>query len=126
MNRAFQRRRSGVAEASFVAVPIAADRKAVGALAVDFPADGRDLVVQVPGHYGTARGTFALRSPARPNPIAISVAKLLKVEGNRLTVVGVDCLDNTALLDLKPYFASTAAATDAVVGWHAARKADTR
>src|SRR5262249_29378619 len=40
----------------------------------------RDLVLQVPRHYGTGRGTFALRSPARPNPIAMSVARLLRVE----------------------------------------------
>jgi tRNA-Thr(GGU) m(6)t(6)A37 methyltransferase TsaA len=82
----------------------------------------RDLVVQVPRHYGTPRGTFALRSPARPNPIAMSVARLLKVQGNRLSAVGLDCLDDTPLLDLKPYFASTDAAADAVVGWHTARK----
>jgi tRNA-Thr(GGU) m(6)t(6)A37 methyltransferase TsaA len=79
----------------------------------------RDLVLQVPRHYGEARGTFALRSPARPNPIAVSVVRLLKVDGNKLSVVGLDCLDNTPLLDLKPYFASTDAAPDAVVGWHA-------
>jgi tRNA-Thr(GGU) m(6)t(6)A37 methyltransferase TsaA len=63
----------------------------------------RDLVTQVPRHLGLARGTFALRSPVRPNPIALSVAKLLKVEANRLSVVGLDCLDGTPLLDIKPY-----------------------
>src|SRR5919197_3767213 len=73
----------------------------------------RDLVVQVPRHYGEARGTFALRSPARPNPIAVSVVRLLGVDGNKLSVVGLDCLDNTPLLDLKPYFASTDAVPDA-------------
>ena len=67
----------------------------------------RNLVLQVPGHYGVQRGTFALRSPARPNPIAMSVVKLLRVEGNRLSVVGLDCLDGTPLIDIKPYFAST-------------------
>jgi tRNA-Thr(GGU) m(6)t(6)A37 methyltransferase TsaA len=82
----------------------------------------RDLVLQVPRHYGEQRGTFALRSPARPNPIAISVVRLLKVEGNKLSVVGLDCLDGTALLDLKPYFASTDSVPDAVTGWHAARQ----
>jgi tRNA-Thr(GGU) m(6)t(6)A37 methyltransferase TsaA len=82
----------------------------------------RDLVVQVPRHYGVGRGTFALRSPARPNPIAMSVVRLLRVEGTRLSVVGLDCLDKTPLLDIKPYFASTDAVTDAVVGWHADRK----
>jgi tRNA (Thr-GGU) A37 N-methylase len=85
----------------------------------------RDLVVQVPGHYGTGRGTFALRSPVRPNPIALSVVRLLKVEGTTLSVVGMDCLDGTPLLDLKPYFASVDAEPDARVGWHA-EQADKR
>lgn len=82
----------------------------------------RDLVLQVPRHYGEQRGTFALRSPARPNPIAMSVAKLIKIEGATLTLVGLDCLDNTPLIDLKPYFASVDSVPDAVVGWHAAHK----
>jgi len=78
----------------------------------------RDLVLQVPGDYGVQRGTFALRSPARPNPIAMSVVKLLRVEGSKLFVVGLDCLDGTPLLDIKPYFASTDSVPEAVVGWH--------
>jgi tRNA-Thr(GGU) m(6)t(6)A37 methyltransferase TsaA len=82
----------------------------------------RDLVLQVPRHYGIARGTFALRSPARPNPIAMSVVRLVGVDGPRLSVIGLDCLDDTPLLDIKPYFASTDAVSDAVVGWHADRK----
>ena len=82
----------------------------------------RDLVLQAPRHYGERRGTFALRSPVRPNPIAVSVARLIRVDGNILSVVGLDCLDNTPLLDLKPYFASTDSVPDASVGWHAARK----
>ena len=77
----------------------------------------RNLVLQVPGHLGTQHGTFALRSPARPNPIAMSVVKLLGVEGNKLSVVGLDCLDGTPLVDIKPYFASTDSVPDAVVGW---------
>jgi len=82
----------------------------------------RDLILQKPRHYGEQRGTFALRSPARPNPIALSVARLIRIEGSRLEVVGLDCLDGTPLLDIKPYFASTDAVADAVVGWHKARK----
>jgi tRNA-Thr(GGU) m(6)t(6)A37 methyltransferase TsaA len=82
----------------------------------------RDLVLQAPRHYAEQRGTFALRSPVRPNPIAVSVARLIGVEGNRLSVVGLDCLDDTPLLDLKPYFASTDSVPDASVGWHASRK----
>jgi tRNA-Thr(GGU) m(6)t(6)A37 methyltransferase TsaA len=82
----------------------------------------RDLAVQVPKQYGDGKPTFSLRSPVRPNPIALAVVELRKVEGNTLHVVGVDCLDNTPLLDIKPYFSSTAAITDARVGWHADRK----
>jgi tRNA-Thr(GGU) m(6)t(6)A37 methyltransferase TsaA len=82
----------------------------------------RDIILQMPRHYGVQRGTFSLRSPARPNPIAMSVVRLVGLEGNRLQVVGLDCLDGTPLLDLKPYFASTDAVSDAVVGWHATRE----
>lgn len=84
----------------------------------------RNIVVQVPKHYGVPRGTFALRSPARPNPIALSVVRLIGIEGNVLSVVGLDCLDNTPLLDLKPYFGSTDAVPDAVVGWHRDRQSE--
>jgi tRNA-Thr(GGU) m(6)t(6)A37 methyltransferase TsaA len=82
----------------------------------------RDLVLQAPRHYREPRGTFALRSPVRPNPIAASVARLTKVEGTRLSVVGLDCVDGTPLIDLKPYFASVDAVPDAVVGWHQERE----
>jgi tRNA-Thr(GGU) m(6)t(6)A37 methyltransferase TsaA len=81
----------------------------------------RDLIVQRPRHYNELRGTFALRSPVRPNPIAASVVRLVKVEGAKLSVIGLDCLDGTPLLDIKPYFASTDAVADASVGWHAGR-----
>ncbi len=77
----------------------------------------RNLVLQVPGHYGTRHGTFALRSPARPNPIAMSVVRLVKLDANKLSVIGLDCLDGTPLIDLKPYFASTDSVPDAVVDW---------
>jgi tRNA (Thr-GGU) A37 N-methylase len=82
----------------------------------------RDLVLQAPRHYTERRGTFALRSPARPHPIAVSVARLVRIESNELTVVGLDCLDATPLLDIKPYFASTDSVPDALVGWHAGTK----
>jgi tRNA-Thr(GGU) m(6)t(6)A37 methyltransferase TsaA len=82
----------------------------------------RDLVLQAPRHYGEQRGTFALRSPVRPNPVAMSVVRLLRIDGTALSVIGLDCLDGTPLLDIKPYFASTDAVPDAQVGWHASRK----
>lgn len=49
------------------------------------------------------RGIFATRAPARPNPIGTSLVKLLKVDKNRLIVQGIDILNNTPLLDVKPY-----------------------
>ena len=82
----------------------------------------RDLVVQSPHHYTKRRGTFALRSPVRPNPIAVSVARVVAVAGNEISVIGLDCLDATPLLDLKPYFASTDSVPEASVGWHASTK----
>jgi tRNA-Thr(GGU) m(6)t(6)A37 methyltransferase TsaA len=78
----------------------------------------RDLVIQRPRHYDVGRATFSLRSPVRPNPIALSVVRLQKVDGTRLSVVGLDCLDGTPLLDIKPYFASADAIPEAEVGWH--------
>lgn len=62
----------------------------------------RDLVRQSPANDGTSRGTFALRSPVRPNPIGTQIVELVGVEGNVLTVRGMDCLDGTPLVDLKP------------------------
>jgi tRNA-Thr(GGU) m(6)t(6)A37 methyltransferase TsaA len=53
----------------------------------------------------TPVGVFATRSPNRPNPIAFCVAEILKIEGNRLTVRGVDALDGSPLLDIKVYSA---------------------
>jgi tRNA-Thr(GGU) m(6)t(6)A37 methyltransferase TsaA len=48
-------------------------------------------------------GVFATRSPHRPNPIGLTVVQLLRVEGPRLHVQGVDMLDGTPILDIKPY-----------------------
>ena len=81
----------------------------------------RDLVVQVSRHSGR-RGTFALRSPVRPNPIAMSVVRLVQVDGTMLSVVGLDCLDGTPLIDIKPYFASVDSVPEAVVGWSKGEK----
>lgn len=62
----------------------------------------RDLVRQSPKNDGTGRGIFSLRSPVRPNPIGTSVVRLLRVDGPVLEVAGLDCLDGTPLIDLKP------------------------
>jgi tRNA (adenine37-N6)-methyltransferase len=51
-------------------------------------------------------GVFATRSPRRPNPIALTVVELLRREGGKLHVRGVDMLDGTPILDIKPYLSS--------------------
>jgi tRNA-Thr(GGU) m(6)t(6)A37 methyltransferase TsaA len=73
----------------------------------------RDLIQQVPAHLGHPRGTFALRSPVRPNPIALAAVELIGIDGATLTVRKVDCVDGTPLLDIKPYFASIDSFPDA-------------
>ena len=55
----------------------------------------RDLVMQSPANDGTSRGTFSLRSPARPNPIGTSSAKLVSIERATVMVRGLDCLHGT-------------------------------
>ena len=62
----------------------------------------RDLVLQTPFSTMRTTGTFALRSPVRPNPIASSIVELVAIDGTTLQVRGLDCLDGTPLIDLKP------------------------
>ena len=62
----------------------------------------RDLVEQSPRSNGETMGTFSLRSPIRPNPIAASLVELLEVHDDHLIVRGLDCLDGTPLIDIKP------------------------
>ncbi len=62
----------------------------------------RDLVLLSPKSDGRATGVFSVRSPVRPNPIAVSQAVIVGVEEEALLVRGLDCLDGTPLLDLKP------------------------
>ncbi len=62
----------------------------------------RDLVRQSPASDGKTRGTFSLRSPVRPNPIGTSLVALVARQGLILNVRGLDCVDGTPLIDLKP------------------------
>jgi tRNA (adenine37-N6)-methyltransferase len=66
---------------------------------------GSELVA-TPPFDGRPHGVFATRSPMRPNPIALTVVELLRREGRKLHVRGVDMLDGTPILDLKPYLSS--------------------
>lgn len=62
----------------------------------------RDILLQSPRSDGAVRGVFSLRSPVRPNPIGTSLVALVGIEGATLLVRGLDCLDGTPLIDLKP------------------------
>lgn len=78
----------------------------------------RDLIVQSPAFDSTTHGCFALRTPIRPNPVSLSVVELIAREGPVLKVRGLDCLNGTPLIDIKPYFAKNDSVPDARVGWH--------
>lgn len=66
-------------------------------------------------------GLFATRYPCRPNPIGISLVRLLSRKENILTIEGVDVLDNTPLLDIKPYVPDFDVRTDVRIGWYETR-----
>jgi tRNA-Thr(GGU) m(6)t(6)A37 methyltransferase TsaA len=68
----------------------------------------RDLIVQSPTHRDGPVGTFALRSPARPNPIALAVVRLTEADPatGLLQIDGIDAFDGTPVLDIKPWLAS--------------------
>jgi tRNA-Thr(GGU) m(6)t(6)A37 methyltransferase TsaA len=68
--------------------------------------EGFDLVAHVPLDDRRAHGVFSSRSPRRPNPIGLTVVELLGRDGPRLRVRGVDMLDGTPILDIKPYLSS--------------------
>ncbi|MFV0358616.1 tRNA (N6-threonylcarbamoyladenosine(37)-N6)-methyltransferase TrmO [Tropicimonas sp.] len=65
----------------------------------------RNLIVQMPGHADGPRGTFALRSPNRPNPVAMSCVTItaIRQQDGIVEIDAIDCLDGTPLVDLKPW-----------------------
>lgn len=75
----------------------------------------RDLIVQRPRHAEEPRGTFALRSPARANPIGLHVVRILAIDpaAGRIDLDGIDVLDGTPVVDVKPYYPSTDAVPEA-------------
>jgi tRNA-Thr(GGU) m(6)t(6)A37 methyltransferase TsaA len=63
-------------------------------------------------------GVFASRSPSRPNPIGLCVVELLRIDGCRLVVVGLDALRDSPVVDIKPYLPNADFVADAKVpGW---------
>lgn len=78
----------------------------------------RNALVELPLSDGdTPHGIFATRHYNRPNPIGISYVELLKVEQGTLHVRGIDLLDNTPVLDVKPYIPAFDSIPHAVPGW---------
>lgn len=71
----------------------------------------------LPPRSRTKKGLFATRSPHRPNPIGISLCRLLEVRGLRLVVENPDLLDGTPILDIKPYVPGVEAFPDSRAGW---------
>jgi len=71
------------------------------------------MKIKPPKLGGKKVGIFASRAPHRPNPIGLSIAKVEKVEGNALYVSGVDLVDGTPILDIKPYIPQWDAVPDA-------------
>jgi tRNA-Thr(GGU) m(6)t(6)A37 methyltransferase TsaA len=79
--------------------------------------DGWGPTVMPPRGPRIRRGVLATRSPDRPNPIGLSAVTLVRVEGCNLIVRGIDLLDGTPVLDVKPYIPYADAFPDSKAGW---------
>lgn len=77
----------------------------------------RDRLQTITPYGPESHGVFATRSPHRPNPIGLSVVELIRVEGRRILVRGVDAVDGTPVIDIKPYNPEIDAYPRAVAGW---------
>ncbi len=82
-----------------------------------FDRAGEVRMVRAPFLDDDEHGLFAMRHPARPNPIGITVVRLLGLDGPILTVAGIDVLDGTPLLDIKPYVPQWDSVPNATTGW---------
>ncbi|MBN2429407.1 MAG: tRNA (N6-threonylcarbamoyladenosine(37)-N6)-methyltransferase TrmO [Deltaproteobacteria bacterium] len=80
-------------------------------------ATGRPKLRIKPLMQNVERGIFATRAHRRPNPLGLAVLKLEKIEGNILYVTGVDMLDGTAVIDIKPYCDRFDKVVNARGGW---------
>lgn len=65
----------------------------------------RNVIIQAPRHSDTTKGVFSLRSPARPNPIALGTVRIIAIDADtgRIEVDALDCLNGTPIVDLKPW-----------------------
>ena len=87
-----------------------------------FDRAGEVLLLRKPFLDDTPHGIFATRHPCRPNGIGISIVQQLRREGNTLVVSGIDVLDGTPLLDIKPYVPRFDCFPDASEGWFAGKQ----
>jgi tRNA-Thr(GGU) m(6)t(6)A37 methyltransferase TsaA len=71
------------------------------------PPFSRGLLKQTPPHRNRSLGVFSICSPKRPNPIGLSVLKVMAKDDNVLHVRGVDMIDGTPILDIKPFVVNT-------------------
>ena len=78
---------------------------------------GKPRLLVTPFLDSKPHGVFATRAPVRPNPIGLSVVHLTGIEGDRLYVDGLDILDGTPLLDIKPYIPSFDEHSEHRIGW---------
>ncbi len=79
--------------------------------------DGWSPTVRTPRGQRSRRSVFATRSPDRPNPIGLSAVRLVRIDGCNLHVRGVDLIDGTPILDVKPYVPYADAFPQARAGW---------
>lgn len=76
----------------------------------------------VPSGESDMRGLFATRSPNRPNPVGISIVRLIKIEDNILHISDLDILDGTPVIDVKPYIREFENLSDVRIGWKNVKK----
>ncbi len=77
----------------------------------------QSMLQVVPFLDSVKRGVFSTRAPSRPNPIGLSIVRLVAVYGNLLDIENVDMLDATPLLDIKPYLPSLNPSDSIRTGW---------
>lgn len=93
-------------------------------LLYQFHKASRTALTVTPFMDTSPRGVFATRSPLRPNHIGLSIVRLIGVDKNIVTVQGIDVLDGTPLLDIKPYIAAFDAVQHSRSGWMQASEDD--
>ncbi|KUK16762.1 tRNA (N6-threonylcarbamoyladenosine(37)-N6)-methyltransferase TrmO [Thermococcus sp. 101 C5] len=77
----------------------------------------RDVLIAIPPHDRREHGVFATRSPHRPNPIGFAVVELIERKGRKLIVRGLDAIDETPVIDIKPYSSDLDCVENAKIGW---------